>query len=156
MPFLGFAYAGLVFCRKSLLEGSPCKKTLFNCLIAGVLTGYASMIRINGLALFPAFVLALAYQNRRRFSLAIAQSGMAFLGIALIIGFFQLIVCIPMNIHYLPFVLELFVIVLCTYLFIASQGKTKTVGKKVKLILYPSVIISLVFISTASFTPASP
>ena len=68
------------------------------------------------------------------------------LGIALIIGFFQLIVCIPMNIHYLPFVLELFIIVIIVYLFFAIQGKTKTVGNKVKLLVYPCVVITLIFV----------
>ena len=68
------------------------------------------------------------------------------LGIALIIGFFQLLVCIPMNIHYLPFVLELFVIVLCSYLFVTSMIKTKTVGSKVKIMFYPSILIVVIFI----------
>lgn len=68
------------------------------------------------------------------------------LGLALFVGFFQLIVCIPVNIHYMPFVLELFVIVICTYLFIAAQSKTKNIGRKVNLILYPSSLIVLGFI----------
>ena len=69
------------------------------------------------------------------------------LGIALIIGFFQLLVCIPMNIHYLPFVLELFVIVLCTQLFVTGMIKTKTVGAKVKIMFYPCILIVVVFIA---------
>ena len=77
------------------------------------------------------------------------KSGSVFvllLGLAMYFGFFQLLACVPVNIHYLPFVLELFVAVICTYLFIASSSKTKTIGKKVNLILYPSLLITLGFI----------
>ena len=75
-----------------------------------------------------------------------ASAFVFFLGIALFIGFFQLIVCIPMNIHYMPFVFELFVVVICTYLFFAFHRKAKTLGKKVNMILYPSLLIVLAFI----------
>ena len=68
------------------------------------------------------------------------------IGMALLVGFCQLLVCIPVNIHYLPFAIELYIIVICTYLFFVSMAKTKTIGKKVSLLLYPSLIITVVFL----------
>ena len=85
--------------------------------------------------------------NMKKYSLKGISAFVYILGLAMFIGFFQLVVCIPINIHYLPFVLELFIIVLCTWLFISgAEISVKTAGKKAGLMIYPTLIIVGVFI----------
>ena len=66
------------------------------------------------------------------------------LWIALIIIFNQLLVCVPINLHSLAFVLELFVLVFSFYLYFASR-KLKADPGKVKSVLVRTLLIVAVF-----------
>ncbi len=88
--FLGFVFFSLLLGRKCLETGSYRKNLIF-CTIAGIVIGYATMIRINGLALLPSLVLAFfaaGFQDGRKFGTAAVRSMAAIAGAGMVILLF--------------------------------------------------------------------
>ena len=88
--FLCFAYFGLFLCRKCL-EPGEWKPNLLRCFIAGLVCGYAVMIRMNGIVLLPAFILASfagESVHDRRFGRALIRCAALLLGAGLTISLF--------------------------------------------------------------------
>lgn len=88
--FLCFAYVSLLLCRKCL-EPEEWLKNLLRCFAAGLVCGYAVMIRMNGIVLLPAFILASLvweYVHDRRFGRALIRCTVLLLGSGLTISLF--------------------------------------------------------------------
>ena len=71
---------------------------------------------------------------------------MFMIGIILILGFFQWLLCVPINIHHMPFVIELFLITLYVYLYLAGKKKAPDIASKAKTMTIGGLLIVAVFL----------
>ena len=71
---------------------------------------------------------------------------MFIIGIILILGFFQWLLCVPINIHYLPFVIELFLIILYVYLYLAGKSQKQALVSKAKSMTITGLLMTAAFL----------